>query len=260
MAVHLVSADGHLVGINTSILSRSGGNEGIGFAIPSNIVRNVYRQLRATGVVSMGSLGVFVQNISLPLALGLDLPVKQGVVVADVDQSGPGDTAGLKRRDIILSFDGTAIENTKQFDNIIYQRHPGQKIALTIQRGDQKLSLNAEIAGQSANLDPLAALFSPPPNLLPRLGIFCLELDDKVATLMPEMRLHYGLVVAGKSPEGQARFIDLQPGDVIHAINTLPIALLNAFRERIEELKPGDPVVLQIERDGHFRYVAFEID
>ena len=115
----LLSTDGRLVGINTSILSRSGGNEGIGFAIPSNIVENVYRQLRKTGVVSMGSLGVFVQNISFPLAMGLDLPVKQGVVVADVDQPGSGDTAGLKRRDVILSLDGTAIENAKQFDNVI---------------------------------------------------------------------------------------------------------------------------------------------
>ncbi len=256
----LVNADGRLIGINTSIMSHSGGNEGIGFAIPSNIVRSVYRQLRKNGVVSMGSLGVFVQNISVPLASGLDLPLTQGVVVSDVEEPGPGNRAGLKRRDIVLSLDGTAIRTARQFDNAIYQRQPGQKVVLVVRRGARQLVFSAEVAGHTGKLDPLGSLLSPAENLIPRLGIFCIEIDAKVAQLIPDLRRQYGLLVAAKSPEGQAQFIDLQPGDVIHAVNNLPVALLDLFRSRIAELKPGEPVALQIERDGRFRYVAFEVD
>jgi S1-C subfamily serine protease len=78
--------------------------------------------------------------------------------------------------------------------------------------------------------------------------------------MIPGLRRQYGLLVAARSPEGQAPFIDLRPGDIIHTLNNLPIALLDLFRMRIDEFKQGDSVALQIERDGHFQYVAFEID
>ena len=83
---------------------------------------------------------------------------------------------------------------------------------------------------------------------------------QQVVKLLPDLRRQYGLIVAAKSPEGQAQFIDLQPGDVIHGLNNLPVASLAAFQNAVKELQPGDAVVLQIERDGRFRYVAFEIE
>jgi serine protease Do len=109
----LIDTNSHLVGLNTFILSKSGGNGGIGFAIPSNVVLNVYRQLRRTGVVSRGTLGMFVQNITDPMGKGLALAAHEGVVVADVDDDGPADVAGLKRRDIIQSLSGKAIETAR---------------------------------------------------------------------------------------------------------------------------------------------------
>jgi serine protease Do len=256
----LIDTNGRLVGLNTFIFSKSGGNEGIGFAIPSDVVRNVYRQLRKTGVVSRGTLGMFVQNITAPLAKGLDLAAQEGVVVADVDNDGPADIAGFKRRDIILSLNGKDIETARQFEDAIYRRSVGTKVTVGIERGTEHRSLTAKIGTHSAKEDRLAALISPAKNLIPRLGIFCLEIDDKVTRLIPELRRHYGLLVAARSVEGQAPFIDLRPGDVIHQLNNLPIGLFELFQTRIAELKPGDPVALQIEREGRLQYVAFEIE
>lgn len=201
----LVDAEGFLIGMNTFIVSQSGGNEGVGFATPGNI----------------------------------------GVVVADVGPGSPAERAGLKRRDVILSVNGQAIETARQLENDVYQRQEG---------------LTAEVQEQSNPWDPLAGMASPEKNLVPRLGILCIEIDQQVAQLMPELRRQYGLIVVAKSPEGQAQFIDLQPGDIIHAINNLSVASLTRFQNTVQELKAGDAVVLQVERDQRFRYVAFPME
>jgi serine protease Do len=256
----LVDAHGLLVGLSTFIVSKSGGNEGIGFAIPASVVHNVYRQLRAKGKVSRGTIGVSVQNITPVPARGLELPLPSGVVVADVDSGSSADRAGLKRRDIILSVNGRDMESARQFENDINGRENGEKIALSVQRGTRPIALNFEVAEQAVSFDPLATLASPDTNLIRRLGILCIEIDQQVVKLMPDLRRQYGLIVAAKSPEGQAQFIDIEPGDVIHAINNLPVVSLGAFQNAVKEFQPGDAVVLQIERDGRFQYVAFEIE
>lgn len=256
----LVNTRGLLVGLNTFIVSRSGGNEGIGFAIPSNVVRNVYEQLKRKGKVSRGSAGLFVQDISPVMAKGLGLPVRQGVVIADMDPDGPADKSGLKRRDVILSCNALSIDTARQFEDDIYRRKGGEKITLVVQRGAERLTVPVTIKEQSAPWDPLADLVSPEKNLVSRLGILCIEIDKDVAQLMPDLRRTYGLIVAARAPQGQAQFIDLQPGDVIHSVNNTPIADLPTFQEIIRRFKRGAAVVLQIERDGRLQYLAFEIE
>lgn len=256
----LVNTGGLLIGMNTFIMSHSGGNEGISFAIPSNVVRSVYRQLRQKGRVSRSTVGLFVQDITPVLAKGLDLPNEHGVMVADLDPDGPGDAAGLKRRDIILSLNSRAIETARQFNNDIYRREGGETIQLAIQRGEERLTVPVRAKEQPASWDPLAALASPEKNLVSRLGILCIEIDKEVAKVMPDLRRSYGILVAAKAPEGQLQFIDLQPGDIIHAVNNVPIAMLATFRKMIDQFQRGDAVALQIERDGRLQYVAFEIE
>jgi serine protease Do len=102
-------------------------------------------------------------------------------------------------------------------------------------------------------------MVTPEKNLVPRLGILCIEIDPRLAKMIPDLRQPAGLIVAAKSPEGQGRYIDLQSGDVIHAVNNIPVTTLDAFRARLAALNPGAPVVLLIEREGAFRYLAFEI-
>lgn len=256
----LVDTSGAIIGLNTFIVSQSGGNEGIGFAIPSNVVHNVYQQLRKAGRVSRGFVGILAQDITSVLAKGLGLLVQRGVVVSDVVPESPADRAGVKRRDVILSFNGQTIENARQLENDVYGRQGGEKAELTALRGNDQISLTVEIERRPAPWDPLAALASPEKNLVPRLGILCVEIDQQIAELIPEIRRTYGLIVVAKSPEGQAQFIDLQAGDIIHAINNLPVASLAALQDAIQALKTGDAVVLQIERDQRFQFVAFELE
>jgi serine protease Do len=256
----LVDTNGLLVGMNTFIVSRSGGNEGIGFAIPSNVVRSVYEEIRQRGRVSRGTVGAFVQNITPVLAKALGLPLESGVVVADVKPNGPAEAAGLKRRDIILSLDERAIETARQFTSDIYRRERGDVIHLVVQRGEQRIDASVPVEEHKEPWDPLAALASPEKNLVQRLGILCIEIDKSIAELMPDLRRAYGVIVAAKAPEGQAEFIDVQPGDVIHSVNNIPIATLAAFRQIINGFQHGDAVALQVERDGRLQYVAFEIE
>lgn len=251
---------GLLIGLNTFIVSSSGGNQGLGFAIPSNVVRNVYEQLRHKGKVSRGSVGLFVQDITPVLAKGLGLQFQEGVVIADVEPNGPGDIAGLKRRDIILTLNTHAVETARQFEDDIYRRQGGEKISLVIQRAGQRLTVSTDVKQQAAPWDPLASLASPEKNLIPRLGILCIEIDKDVAQLLPDLRRSYGIIVAAKASQGQAQFVDLQPGDIIHAVNNVPMALLSTFQDTINSFQRGDAVVLQIERDGRFHYVAFEME
>ncbi len=256
----LVDTGGSLIGLNTFIVSRSGGNEGIGFAIPSNVVRNVYEQLKRKGKVSRGSAGIFVQDLTSVIARGLGLPLQHGAVVADMDPGGPGEAAGLQRRDIILSLNGHVIDSARQFDDDINRRQGGQTVTLIVQRANGRLTVPVKIKEQEAPWDPLAALASPERNLIPRLGILCIEISKDVAQLIPDLRRSYGVIVAAKAPEGQSQFVDLQPGDIIHAVNNIPVVVLSTFQEIINGFEPGAPVVLQVERDGRLQYVAFEIE
>lgn len=256
----LVDTRGRLVGLNSFIVSRSGGSEGIGFAIPSNVVRNVYEQLKHKGKVSRGTVGLSVQDITPVMAKGLELPIDHGVVVSDLEPGGPGEAEGMKRRDVILSVNDRPLENSREFRNDIYRRQGGDTIHLVVQRGEGRMNFAVPVKEQAAPWDPLAALASPEKNLVPRLGIMCIEIDKEVAQLLPDLRRSYGLIVAAKSPQGLSQLIDLEPGDVIHAVNNMPIAVLSTFQDIIKAFKPGDAVVLQIERDSRLQYVAFEIE
>jgi serine protease Do len=256
----LVDAEGRLMGINSFILTQSGGSEGIGFAIPSNMVQSVYQQLRKKGHVHRGEIGAVVQDITPVLAGGLELPRHSGVIVADVERDGPAEAAGLKQGDIVLSLDGHPSDSAREFEMAFYRRQKGDKVTVQVLRRGQELAMNVEVAEQQEDDDFLANMVTPEKNLVARLGILCIEIDRKIAKLMPDLRKEEGLIVAGKSHEGQGRYIDLQQGDVIHAINNLPIASLDTFRTILAGLKQGAPVVLLIERDAVFHYIEFEID
>ena len=134
----LVNAAGQVVGINTMILSQGGGNEGLGFAAPSNIVRAVYDQLRANGRVHRGSIGAVVQSITPVMARALDLPQDSGAIVADVDLDGPAGVAGLRVGDIVVALDGKPIENGRQLDVNLYRRAAGDVAQLDVLRAGQR--------------------------------------------------------------------------------------------------------------------------
>ncbi len=142
----LVSVHGEVVGINTLIISQSGGNEGLGFAIPSNIVAQVFRQLRKDGHVHRGYAGVVLATITHTLAAGLGLPREHGVILEDVTPDGPADRAGAKVGDVILAIDGRPTTDVRHLEIAVRQRKVGDRITFDALRGTEKMSYQVELA------------------------------------------------------------------------------------------------------------------
>jgi serine protease Do len=258
----LVNVEGQLLGINSFIYTQSGGSQGIGFAVPSKVVQNVYQQLKKKGHVHRGEVGVFVQDITTVIAAGLKLPQDYGVLVADVLPGSPAAAAGLKPRDIITALDSKPIEFARDFELVFFSRQKGDQISVKVVRDGRELpeSIVMEVSEPQDEDDALADSVKPETNLISRLGILCIEVDEKIGKLLPDLRQSEGIIVAAKSPAGQGRYINLEAGDVIHSMNDTPVGSLESFRDNVANFKAGDPVVLFIERSGTFRYIAFEID
>ncbi|MGE4535086.1 MULTISPECIES: Do family serine endopeptidase [Halomonas] len=141
----LISAEGAMVGINTAIFSRSGGSQGIGFAIPANLARNILEELVTHGRVIRGWLGVEAQELNAALANSFGLQVPRGVIIADVVPGGPADQAGLRPGDVLLSIDGRPILDARETMSDIAAVEPGQTLPLTVVRGGERLALSVEV-------------------------------------------------------------------------------------------------------------------
>jgi len=256
----LVDMSGRVVGLNTMILSQSGGNEGIGFAIPSDTLRNAYTQIRKEGHVHRGQIGATVETITPLLADGLHLPQDWGVLVADVAPDGSADKAGLQPADIILSLDGKPMENARQLEVNLYRFPVGEKVSLEVLRGKDRLTMDVPVTAQDDDPQRFADLVNPEKDLIPKLGILGVEIDKRLAPLLPDLRKQYGIVVAARAAEAEGLDVDLRPGDVIYAINNEPTATLASLTTALAQAKSGDAVVLQVERQGQLMYVAFEME
>jgi serine protease Do len=256
----LVDMSGHVVGLNTMILSQSGGSEGIGFAIPSDTLRNVYTQIRKEGHVHRGQIGASVETITPLLAAGLNLPQDWGVLVADVTPDGPADKSGLQPGDIVLSLDSKAMENARQLEVNLWRFPVGDKVSLEVLRGESRLTMNVPVTAQDDDPQRFADLVDPMKNLIPKLGILGVEIDKRLAPMLPDLRKQYGIVVAARAAESDDLDVDLKPGDVIYAINNEPTSTVAALTTALSQMKSGDAVVLQLERDGALMYVAFEME
>ena len=256
----LVDAEGRVMGINTFILSQSGGSEGIGFAIPSNIVKNVYTQIRKEGHVHRGQIGLYAQTITPALASGLGLTQDWGVLVGDVIPEGPADAAGVKVNDIILSLNGKPMENARQLEVNVYGQPANEKVKLELLRGTDKLTVDVPVAEGPHDPERFSDMVSPENNLIQRLGILCIPIDKKLAQMLPDLRNAYGLVVAAGGARDLTTGTGLEVGDVIYSVNGTPMTTVEALRKKLDEFKPGDAPVFQIERSGRLLYVAIELE
>lgn len=247
----LVDVNGIVMGVNTFIMSQSGGSEGIGFAIPSNIVKNIFDQIRKDGHVHRGQVGIRTQSLTPALAVGLGLPRDSGVLVGDVTPDGPAEEAGVKIGDIILAMDGKPMENARQFEVNVYRHSVGQAVKLTVLRDARELDLQLSVTERDDDPQRFADLVDPDKNQIKRLGIVAIEIGPKILELLPDLRKPYGVVVAARTAAGPS---ELQPGDVIHEINGAPISTIVALRETLDNAKPDTPLVMQVERDGKMMY------
>ena len=257
----LVDVDGRVVGINTFILTQSGGNEGLGFAIPSNIVRNVYEQIRAQGHVHRGQIGVYLRTITPELVEGLNLPVRRGVLLEDVNPGSPADKAGLKPGDVVTSVGGKPVDNVREFALDLYAYKIGQNAEIGVLHGGKESSLSVLVEERPDDPMRFADLVTGPDNLVNRLGIVAINISGELKRLLGgDLRIPGGVLVAAKTPTNTLLGEGPQPGDVIHAVNGTRIDNLVELKQRLRQVKPGQPIVLQIERSGVLSYLVLEYE
>jgi len=260
----LVDMNGNVVGINTFILSEGGGSEGLGFAIPARVVEFVYRSLRQHGHVHRVEIGAVTQEITPTLAEGLNLSQHWGVVVADVKPGGPAEAAGLQIQDIILSADDRRIETLPSLSAALYLHRLDQVVRLEVLRGKEKKIINVPAIEHRDQMDQLIDAVNPENSLIPRLGVLAIDINDQLGELgtklKSELRIPSGVIVVGRAVELVTPETGLQAGDVIHQLNAKPIDSTATLRTAVNSLKTGDPVVLQVERDGELMFVSFEME
>ncbi len=257
----LVDTDGRVVGINTLILSQSGGNEGLGFAAPSNIVRNIFDQVRKYGRVRRGEIGVRAQTITPSLAEGLKLPRDWGVVLGDVNPAGPAAKAGIEPGDIVATLDGKPMENGRQLQVNLYGRGIGDVVTLQILRGSRTVDVPVTVIERGDDPNRFAGMVRPEDHLIKRLGILGLTFSRPLAQLLPDLRVASGVVVAAASRTGPPAWEgELQPGDVIHAVNRTLVTDIAALRTAVDGLKVGEALVVHVERGGEMLFLAGRVE
>ncbi len=251
----LVDMEGHLVGINTAILSRTGGNQGIGFAIPTNMAQPIMKSLIDHGKVVRGWLGVGIQDVDQELASAMKLHDVKGIVVSDVMDGSPGARAGLKSGDVVLKLDGVPVDSTGAFRNAIAAAGTGTSVKLELLRDGKPLTLDAKLGelppdkaqGASGGADNGAT------------GVLDgLSLNDLTPAMRRKLDLPSGVkggvVVEQLDPGSNAAGSGLRPGDVIVEVDRQAVTDVGKFKELYSRAK--DRALLRIIREGRSLFVV----
>ncbi len=217
----LVNFQGELIGLNSAILSRSGGNIGIGFAVPANIARQVMQQLIQYGEVKRGRLGVVVQNITPDLAKAFGLSSNAGVLVAQVQPGSAADKAGIKAEDVIMTINGRGVQSYRDLRNTIGLLRVGDKLTLEIQRNGKRQVINTSV-GEAAELKEAANAATAVANA---------KLEGAQFGPAEEGS---GVEVSDVKPQSPAARNGLRPGDVITAINRRPVRSVAEFQRAVK--------------------------
>ena len=255
----LVNIRGEVVGVNTFIVSQSGGNDGLGFAIPSATARTVFRQLKQYGLVRRQEIGMSIQTITQAMAQGLGLPRDYGVIVSDVWPNSPAEAGGLKVGDILVSVDGQPADNLPTVNYQFRLRDTPEKVKLVVLRDGVQQGLSIAAVEDRSEFDSVSAQADPEKSLVAELGILGVEIDQRIAAAATGLRDPYGIIVVARAA-GATSEVPLQPRDVIRMVNNKKISTLLELRQTMQALKPGSAVTLQIQREGKLMYVPFTLD
>ncbi len=254
----LVNVRGELVGLNTFILSQSGGSQGLGFAIPSAVIAAAYPQLKKYGHLHRGVIGINVQSITPALADGLNLSRQSGILVSDVVPEFPAEAAGVAVGDIVTTIDGKPADSVPMLTLALSTKKAGQTVALGLIRGTQPLSVTVPVIEQPRKIDQLGDLADVAKSGVTKLGILGVDIDDNTRPLLPQLRIETGVLVTARRAESDADN-PLMTGDVIHAMNGITVRSLDGLRVLLDGVKAGSPIVLQLERDGRLNFVTMSV-
>jgi len=248
----LLNTSGEVVGINTAIFSQSGGNIGIGFAIPINMAKDLLPQLK-TGKVVRGWLGVMIQKITPELKQKLDLKDEKGALVADVTPGGPAEKAGIQRGDVIVTFNGKEIKEMSELPYVVASTPVGKSVNVQVLRKGQKKSFEIKIAELKDEKEAPVVTEAKP-----RLGM-------TVEDLTPELAKNFGLseargvVVVQVEDGSSAAEAGLRAGDVILEIDQSPVKDVKDFGRKIESYKAGDTVLVLAKRRGATVFLTLKV-
>jgi len=254
----LVDATGKLVGINTAIFTRSGGNQGIGFAVPSNLARDVMEKLRDKGRVARGYMGVSLQPLTQELAAQFKLKDDKGALIAEVVKGSPAATAKLKAGDVVTELDGKKVVDSRTLRLDIGARSPGTKVELGIVReGESKKFLVdlGELPGNEAQASVAPQSDDENPNALTGIAVGDIDASTRQRfNLSPNVQ---GVVVTAVEAGSPASGV-IQPGDVIHEINREPVTTADEAIKLSKKIKSGEKVLLRVSTQSQSRFIVLE--
>lgn len=255
----LFNMRGEVVGINSQIYSRSGGYMGLSFSIPIDVAMEVVSQLRASGKVTRGRIGVSIQEVTRELADSFGLPKPNGALISGVEKGGPADKAGVLPSDVILKFDGKRINNSVDLPRIVAATKPGSKATVQLWRKgvaqDVILVVGEiqDVANKSKQADAKSDQTATPS--AQRLGLSVIDLN---ATQKAELQVEAGLLI--EDVKGAAARSELQRGDVILGIGNIELRSVEQFNEILKKIPQGKSVALLIRRNDGTVYVPLRLD
>ena len=255
----LVNVRGEVVGMNTFIVSQSGGSEGLGFAVPSATIRTAFRQLKEYGQLRRQEVGMSLQTITPEMSAALNLGRDSGVIISDVWPKGPAEAAGVMAGDILVAVDGQLVDNLPTVNYNFRLRDSPDPVALVVLRGGSERRFSVPAVEQKSEFDAVSNLADPEKNLVSELGILGVEIDRKLVPPNSGLRDPFGVIVAARVA-GARTEVPLLPRDVIRSVNNINIFTLDQLRQAVAALKPGAAVTLQVQRGPYLLYVPFAID
>ncbi len=261
----LVNLNGELIGINTAIFSRTGGSEGIGFAIPSSIALDIVDSLQKTGKVVRGWMGVAIQEITPALAKSFKLPEhRKGVLISDVNENGPSQAAGIRRGDVVIAFNGKDVQNVSQLRNLVARTMVGKDAQVKVLRDGKEQTISVKVAERPtdemlARKEPVTPkepveTVKPPDNVLASLRVQALDPTTMSQLNIPAKMT--GVVVSSVENGGAAEAAGLQRGDVIQEVNHETVKTLEDYQKASSKLKKDELAVLLLSRQGNNLFVA----
>ena len=249
----LLNLDSEVIGINTAIVSRSGGYMGIGFAIPSNMAKNIMNQIINNGVVTRGFLGVSLQPVDKDIADSFNLDKAEGALISDVSKNSPADQAGLKQGDIIIEYNGTVLKSLGGFRNDISLMTPGSVIQLKINRKGTLLTIPVTLGSASDALTTTGGLSQ-------KIGIEVDELKPDIAQQLGYPKTEEGIFITKVKPGSPASMAGIRPGFIILSINHIKVSNMTEFNEAMGEVGKKNRVLILVKQGSMTRFYSIKMD